>query len=55
MPPPAEPAPPIVVAPANSDDRVQQLQQRIEELERKVRDLEQALKKNASPAGKTET
>ena len=55
MPPPAEPAAPVVVAPANSDDRVQQLQQRIEELERKVRDLEQALKKNASPPVKTET
>ena len=40
--PPSEPAPPIMVAPAASDDRVQQLQQRIEELERKVRDLEQA-------------
>jgi S1-C subfamily serine protease len=53
--PPSEPAPPIMVAPATSDDRVQQLQQRIEELERKVRDLEQALKKNAPPAAKNET
>jgi S1-C subfamily serine protease len=56
IPPPAEPArPPILVPPANSDDRVQQLQQRIEELERKVRDLEQALKKNAPPAAKSGT
>ncbi len=55
MPPLAEPSPPIAIAPANSDDRIQQLQQRVEELERKVRDLEQTLKSNASPAAKTET